>query len=76
MENVRLFRALSHGLGERGCDQCLAELAALVERWLLRDERLGVAASHLRACPDCREDAEGPRVLVSGTIEGVIDGPH
>ena len=76
MENVRLFRALSHGLSERGCDQCFAELAVLVERRLLRDERVRVAASHLRACPDCREDAEGLRVLVSGTIEGVIDGPH
>ena len=76
MGNVRLFRALSHDVGERGCDQCFADLAVLVERQLLRDERVRVAASHLRACPDCREDAEGLRVLVSGTIEGVIDGPR
>ena len=76
MGNVRLFRALSHDVGERGCDECVAELAVLVERRLLRDERVRVAASHLRACPDCREDAEGLRVLVSGTIEGVIDDPR
>jgi hypothetical protein len=76
MGNVRLFRALSHDVGERGCDQCFAELAVLVERRLLRDERVRVAASHLRGCPECREDAEGLRVLVSGTIEGVIDGPR